>query len=343
MVIFNERRTPIATTLNLLVLPAAIIRPTTRLGPKLNNILIQEMGDGAEIRETYSGITTQVIHLADSNRDQKKVALACETLLDTLAGLLNLKESIRSLEPVLEQGPTDIKQQVLKALEHRIDLAKVGDHSAQAACLNFLPRLEGLLIDDSAPAIKHTALGCVDRIADKFGKLDTGKMSHIASIISGNSCLGSKNSRLEEMSIICLTTLAEVLKDAMLPILPRTIPQTLDLLDQFLSEPSSGILHNTMYSFFEALFLYIPWIMTGEFLDRLLTVSYKSANAGLDISCNNIRQDTLNILSKQVDVHACFSSLTRTWKASTAEGVEVGSLYFITEALLIRNRQSRSS
>ena len=244
--------------------------------------------------------------------------------MDAHLNLLSLRESIISLEHVLQLGNRGVRRSVLKTFVLRIDNSKAGDIVAQHACIGFLPQLEALLVNSDDNMLKQTVIGCIDRIAEKYGKMDVPKITSIAKTISGESCLSSKDRKLQVMATISLTTIVEVVKDALIPMIPHALPKVLDLLDQWFEQDEAGPeFHNAAYSFVNSLLLYIPWMLTGDYLDHFMNVSYKSAVKTIDPSCDEIRLSTLDLVAKQTDLHECFKSLTRTWENSMIEGQEV--------------------
>ena len=84
-------------------------------------------------------------------------------------------------------------------------------------------------------------------------------------------------------------------------------------------------LHNAAYAFVTGLLMYLPWMVKGAYLDRLLTVSYESANAEMGFDSDQLRSDALQLVSKSVEPKECFQALDRTWRTAVAQGPGVKS------------------
>ena len=217
----------------------------------------------------------------------------------------------------------------MSAFEQRVEASKPGDLATQTACLGFLPRLTSLLRDSSDTALKHTATICVDRIIEKYGKKDISTVTAAINVISGADCLSASDSRLRVISLLCLATSLEVLRESIIPIIPQALPKALEHLKSSINDDSEDeSLHNAVYSFLEALLTYVPWMISGQYLDRFLGLSHESANAELSARCHLSRVDVLKLLAKQVEPRECFSALGRTWASAMTEGPQVISRFY---------------
>lgn len=196
--------------------------------------------------------------------------------------------------------------------------------AAQKACLSFLPRLTSILNQTPDTLLRHTAITCADRIIERYGKKDLDASTAVAKAIAGETCLGAADSKVGVIALLCLATSVEVLREAFIPIVPLALPKALDHLQSSIEDvPSNDALHNAVYSLVEAMFTYIPWMVTGEYLNRLLKISYESANAEMGFKCDQNRSDVLKLVAKQVKPRACFAALGRTWTNAMIEGPKV--------------------
>lgn len=167
-------------------------------------------------------------------------------------------------------------------------------------------------------------MSCVDRIIEKYGKKDVDRLTGVVEIIASDRCLGADVPRLRVMALLCLATSVEVMGEAVIGLIPKALPKATDHLKSSLdAERVDEALHNTVYSFLGALFLYIPWIVTGQYLDRILTISYESANSDLQEKCNESRTDVLDLVAKRTEPLECFTALLRTWNSAMVEGPKV--------------------
>ena len=142
--------------------------------------------------------------------------------------------------------------------------------------------------------------------------------------VSGVRCLGATSEDLRTTSLLCLSTIVQVLQDEFIPFAPRTLPEALNhLSNQLEAGRCSKRHHNAAFSFFSALLLYTPWTAVGPTLDLLLKVSHGSANADMDEDCFTERRATLDLIAKQIEPAECCAALERTWGNAMAEGPEV--------------------
>ena len=216
----------------------------------------------------------------------------------------------------------------MSSLEQRVDSSKSGDLATQNACLGFLARLTTLLRDSPDILLKHTATTCVDRITERYGKKDTNAVAAVIKVISGADCLTASDSKLCVIALLCLATSVEVLREGIIPMIPQALPKAIDHLESSIHDDlKEESLHNAVYSFLEALFTYVPWIITEQYLDRFLSISYASANARLGSRCHQYRLDVLKLLAKKVEPKECFAALKRTWSSAMTEGPQVYSNY----------------
>ena len=242
-------------------------------------------------------------------------------------------ESLESINRVFAEL-LQIRRQVLRSLENRINSAKTGDSQTQNACVDFLPRLISILESAEDPLLKHSAVACIDKITEKYGKRDVEKFGAAIRVLSGDHCLGSSDPRLRVMTVLCLATAVEVLGEATIPIIPKALPKSIDHLKLSIREDQEDErLHDAVYSFVGALLSYIPWLVTGQYLDLFLKASHESANSGLPDKCEKIRKAVLNLVAKQVNAQECFAALDRTWNSAMVEGPQVGSKQSTLESI----------
>ena len=315
-----DDRTQASMAYNLLLLLPQIFG-SQKLVSKLAKALSIESTEAHRLRRVYSRIVEQTILLADQTHTFKKLPEACDQVLDATIGLLTLQESIISLQILLDQGNYKVRRQVLKSLEHKITSESAGNITSQKACIALLPQLTAVLEESSDLFLKYAVVSCIDRILEKYGKKDVDSLTEVMRVVAGGSCLAADDSRLRVMAILCIATSAEILGEAIISIIPQSLPKAIEYLGTNLQEEQiEESLHNAAYSLFGALFLYIPWIVTGQYLDQILRASQVSATADLPPVCNESRIEVLNLIAKHSGAQECFASLSRTWNSAVTEG-----------------------
>jgi len=144
-----------------------------------------------------------------------------------------------------------------------------------------------------------------------------------AATIAGEHCLGQDEIRLRVMALLCLTSLVDVLQDAIVPVLPVAIPRAVQYLDESLQgESPDEELHSACYGFISSLAEHLPY-MLSTYTDRVLAISNKSAEAGLDEETNESRTSCLGFLAKRLDAKDIFTSLDKNWEQAMSAGFSV--------------------
>lgn len=293
--------------------------------------------EAAKIRELYAQLLEDLLNLADVVRSKAALHSKCGDALSSLLNLLSIGEFIKAVETLLDRPKIGLRHKVLRALEVRIENESTADPKSRTALLAFLPQLTAVIRDSDDIHYKHTAVGCVDKISEKYGKKDLEAVAAAASTIAGDQCLGQGDQRLRVMALLCLSSLVDVLQDGIVPVLPTAIPKALTYLQESIAGVDSNVeTHNACYSFMTALAQYLPYMISGSYLDQLLASSNISAEAGLDDECNDNRRQCLRFLAKQLDAKVIFSALQQNWTKAVDAGYSVCSFYnFIWFLMLI--------
>lgn len=300
--------------------------------------------ESAKIRELYIQLLEDILTLADTVQTHgsagKKQQLhnRCGDALAQLLNLQSIGEFIKAVEVLLDRPNMSVRQKVLRALEVRVDEERVASVQSRVALLAFLPQLTAVIRDSSDIAYKHTAITCVDKIAEKYGSRDLEAVTAAAAAIAGDACLGQADPRLRVMALLCLASLVDVLHDAIVPILPTAIPRALSYLQESLegkaTDADNIALHNAAYALMMALAQHLPFMITSANLDQLIVTSFASAEAGLEDDeekdANTSRLTCLLLLAKQIDAKAMLDVLRRNWPSAVRAGQSVGPSVSLT-------------
>ena len=258
-------------------------------------------------------------------------------LLDASMRLLPMSKLIESLQSLLARTdnnvskysqysrlcslPLQIHQQALRSLGYRLNDNKLGLEASQAGCLAFLPNLAHIVKESSEVSLKKTAVVCMDRIAELFGKRDVAAIVANASIVAGDVCLRASENSLRIVSLLCLATMVEVTSHSFISILPLALPKAVDSLATSIGKDTEdGALHNAVYSFLGALILYAPWMITRADLALILKLSFESANAEINKECDQSRTGVLRLLPRRVEAKDCLGALDKTWMDAVTGG-----------------------
>ena len=175
--------------------------------------------------------------------------------------------------------------------------------------------------ESSNIALKHTTVIIIDRIVEIFGKKDVAAIVASARVVAGDECLNAGEHSLRTISMLCLATMVEVSSDSFISILPLALPKAMDNLATSVKRVThDGALHNAAYSFFSALVLHVPWMVTGADLDLAMKLSFESANAAMGEECDRTRIEALRLLARKVEAKDCLAALDRSWTVAMTEG-----------------------
>jgi U3 small nucleolar RNA-associated protein 10 len=244
--------------------------------------------------------------------------------LESLLGLLSTSEFVKAVESLLDRPNDDLRRKVLRSLEVRIDQENQSNAQSRLAMLNFLPQLSAIIRGSSDILYKHTAVACVDKISEKYGKKDLEAVAAAAQTIASEHCLGQEDARLRVMALLCLASLVEILREGIVPVLPVTITKALEYIEESLEDEEGLKLHNAAYAFISALVHRLPYMISGIYLDKLLLISYESAETELDEESDESRIRCLQFAGKQLDAKSMFEALANSWDNAAQSGSLVG-------------------
>lgn len=326
----GEQETQRVATKQLNLLPHLLAN--RRLKREITQLAERDDMESAKIRDLYATLLESILTLAGTVRSKKVLYNRCGDALSNLLNLLSIAEFIKSVEALLDRPNVGLRQKVLRALELRVDSESTTDPKSRDALLAFLPQLTAVIRESDDMNYKHTAVVCVDKISEKYGKKDLDAVAAAATTIAGDHCLGQSSPSLRVMALLCLASLVDVLQDGIVPVLPVAIPKALGYLEQSLvGEDPDTELHNAAYAFMAALAQHIPYMMTGTYLDRLLACSNASAAAQLGEESDDNRSHCLQFVARLVDPKVLYAALNQNWVSAANCGFSVSLLQWITE------------
>ncbi|KAL5326753.1 hypothetical protein ACEPPN_004442 [Leptodophora sp. 'Broadleaf-Isolate-01'] len=299
-----------------------------RLISQTGKLLNRDDMDAARVRDLYSTLLESILALADTLKDQKRLHNACGDVLESLLGLLSTSEFVKSVEGLLDRPDEALRRKVLRSLEVRIDQESPSDAISRVAMLSFLPQLTAIIRESKDVLYKHTAVGCVDKISEKYGKKDLEAVSAAAETIASAHCLGQSDNRLRVMALLCLSSLVEILREGIVSVLPVAIPKALEYMESSVqANDEAQKLYSAGYAFMSALAHHLPYMVSGGYLDKLLEVSNISAEADLDDKADESRTQCLQLVAKQVDAKSMFGALEKDWARASTVGTLVSNRY----------------
>ncbi|KAM0301160.1 hypothetical protein HYE67_007015 [Fusarium culmorum] len=291
-----------------------------RLRSQIGGLMENDDMEASRLRELYATLLENILVLADTVKADTTLHGRCGQALHNHLNLLSIGEFIKAVENLLDRPDMGLRQKVLRALEVRVEQESNTDPASRAVLLAFLPQLTAGIRESTDVRYKHTAVTCVDKISEKYGKKDIEAVVAAATTIAGEHCLGQSEQRLRVMALLCLTSLVDVLQDAIVPVLPSALPKAVKYLDESLEDDDRDEeLHVASYGFISALAQYLPY-MLSTYLDRILEVSNKSAEIDLEDNTRESRVDCLHFVAKQLEAKEIFSALDRNWESAKSAG-----------------------
>ncbi|KAI1110739.1 armadillo-type protein [Nemania sp. NC0429] len=292
-----------------------------KLTTQISKLAERDDMEASKIRELYSTLLEDLLLLADSLKQRKSLYGCCGDALSKLLNLLSIGEFIKAVETLLDRPDEILRRKVLKAVEVRIDRESQADSSSRAALLAFLPQLTAIIRVSDDVAYKHIAVGCVDKISEKYGKKDPEAVAAAASTIAGDKCLGQDDLQLRVMALLCLASLVDVLQDGIVPVLPSAIPKALSYISESFTDGARlPELHNAGYALITALAQYLPYMLSGSYLGQILAVSSISAKSKMGGESNDARVQCLQFIAKQVEAKVMFVALEKSLSAYAEAG-----------------------
>ncbi|KAI6709306.1 hypothetical protein JHW43_008174 [Diplocarpon mali] len=292
-----------------------------RLVSQTGESLNRDDMDAARVRDLYSALLERILALANTVKAKKRLHNACSDVLESLLGLLSASEFVKSVEGLLDRPNEALRRKVLRSLEVRIDQESPSDAVSRTAMLSFLPQLTAIIRKSDDVLYKHTAVGCVDKISEKYGKKDLEAVSAAAETIASSHCLGQSDSHLRIVALLCLSSLIETLREGIVSVLPTAIPVALQYIEATVQgDDESQELYKAGYAFMSALAHHLPYMISDAHMDKLLEISNISAEADLNDEADESRVQCLQLVAKQVDAKNIFSALEKSWEQASATG-----------------------
>ena len=262
----------------------------------------------------------QIFLMSEASIVNRRIDTLCMEVLDSVLDLLPVSEMTDAFERLLEGATESSRQQMLRSLKRRLD-DQVDERALQKPCIQFLPRLTGIVTNASDVSLRVSAISLLDSIVEKFGKKDLGIVIDCARTLIGQWCLGADETAAGIAFLLCLATVVEIAGEAFIPLIPLTIPRAVDSLGRSIA---NGVInakhHSAAYSFLMALLIHVPWMIKGEHLCHLLTASHISAGNALGEEYENTRREALSLIATRIEPRECIKALDSTWLSAMTEG-----------------------
>ncbi|OAL30897.1 hypothetical protein AYO20_08590 [Fonsecaea nubica] len=254
--------------------------------------------------------------------------------LPSLADLLKIMPNLLRDMAQSGEGQQELQPLALRVLATQLKHTAPSsrDTKTQTQAIAYLPTLQHIIRSTDDEALRHAAIACVDRITEAYGRKNPEEViSASTALIESEFGLDSHNERTRIMSLLCLASTTEVLKEGSVPIVVQALPKVLRLLESFLtrqgeSNTSEGRaeLHDACFTLLSSFITHTPFIISDESITEIISLSYRSCLAEPDeVSRKEARHETLSLMAQRLDLKTLVSSLNQAWKLAVVSGEKV--------------------
>ena len=267
-----------------------------------------------------------LMQLTRDTAENDELNAAVEHCTQALLDLVPLAEFIDLNAQILGSDDKLWHQDALLMLEARLSNAATKDARSRKAALEMLPILTDLVSEQAHDRVKHGAIRCIDRITELYGRRDTTAIVQTASVLSTSSAITSEKPSLQTVTLLCLASMLDCVKEAIIPIVPKIMSLSIFVLRDSLAEGAEDErLHDAAYALISAIISNVSFMISENDLDEILKLSAESTNAGFGPKSQIAQQDTLTLLARKVEIRYIISSLQRTWSVAIENDVGAAS------------------
>ena len=276
---------------------------------------------------------TQHSTLTPATRKCLSTVLELPSLADLLAIMPDLLNELAQVEDT-----RDLQSFALRVLATQLYAknAVPKDNDTQTEATSFLATLEGIIKASQDESFRHAAIQCFDRIVEAYGRKDPDAVAVTLSCLmgDGNRGLDSDNERTQIMSLLCLMTSMEVLKEGGLTIVLATMSKVLKILSLTSRSGGNVELHNACYTLLSSFITHVPFMISDENSTQIFEISYHSCRSMRgEASCTEARLDTLRLMSQKLALDSVTTSLGQAIKTSISTDLDSAAIMELMEVL----------
>ncbi|KAF8425871.1 armadillo-type protein [Tirmania nivea] len=324
----TETRATIA--LKLLRMLASVL-DSEKLRTQVGRRLGEGDMDSERIRSYFTSALENLLALGSEYSDgnlHNVLVLVMENLL----GLLSTPEFVKVIETLITNS--QFRRSALATFKERVASDYRADGPSRLAVLGITPKIAAILTSNECPVeLKADALSCITTITTKYGKRQPDVVFDLAQTVIGEGALRNADQGLRVMALVCLTDMTACLAGRILPIIPKTVPFSLELLET--GGVGKSLVHNAVFVFLEALVNTIPSFMSS-YLQKMLKGAWASTieseadvesddedeiEVNTDAVTRELRAGLLDMIAKKMDVKAVIGAMAATW----TDAVKLGS------------------
>lgn len=277
--------------------------------------------DNSKPREVFASIVEATIQLSKQIASTPKLYESCSRVLARSLDLLPTTELVKSAELLLAKTDAQVQAAAIKSVQVRAASVVQNDRHSVQALVSFLPSLETILQKSKSLDAKIISVSCIDSIVERFGKKDASAVASVAQTIAGPQSLSHSDDRVRVLSLLCLTSIVDVLEDEFISLLPSVLPVAFDYLSKAIDEENVG-LHNAVYTLISDIVERLGYMFSREYLDTALRLSHRSAVADLEEACDESRRAFYQSVSEHLGAQEVFAAVQSTWTHAVSCGFD---------------------
>jgi len=278
--------------------------------------------DTVQPRQIFAAIVETTIQLSKLIESSPKSYEACSRVLAQCLDILPTSDLVQSATLLLSNSDFQVQVAAVKSIEVRAGTVVQNDLRSIQALLSFLPGAESLVHNSTEMEVKIISVSCIDRIIERFGKKDVNAVSSVAQTIAGLQALLSSDDRVRILSLLCLTSVFDVLEDEAILLLPTILPTAFEYLSQAIEENKTG-LHNAVYTLLSDIVERVGYMFSRNYLDTALRLSHRSVSASLETICDDSRLAFYDSVSQHLTAQEVFIAIKSTWPHAVSQGFDV--------------------
>jgi U3 small nucleolar RNA-associated protein 10 len=346
------RTTPVAKRENeasiLLEVAAQLLAPKA-LKTQVGRLSTLDGADDVPFWTEFKLCISRVLGMLKSQKtEHKSLAPSTKKCLSALLELPSLGDLLDLMPDFLDEleqsGHADLKPLTLRVLASQLHgpSPTSKDRKSQSSAISFLPTLGSIIKSTDDENLRHAAIECLDRIFELYGRKNSDAVVAATSALTDEDSQGleSKDERTQIMSLLCLTTATEVLKEGAVPIVLTAVPKVFRLFSSSLQDlkgmrgPKDGKveLHNACYMLLSSFIVHLHFMISEENLVEIFGTSYNScigmsqtmetcmgeARSTLEppSSWKESRLELLNLVADKVELNSLVTSLRQAWQTN---------------------------
>ncbi|PWW71926.1 ARM repeat-containing protein [Tuber magnatum] len=283
------------------------------IGNKKLQDYIAKVDDGGDMRsKKFSQALERVLGPLEWGPGSCVYEAASRVLSGLLYGL-HIPRFISIVEHLIFNPESNFRGGALKTFRDRLtNIHRIDDASAKAI-VGFAPKISTLISAHDPDKLSIDAIVCITSIIKHCQSEMLPIVASIADAVVGHGGLHSSDDSTQAVSLVCLTNLAAKFKVHIIPILPKAVPRSLELLREGLHGGTEHeVLHDYVIAFLEELVKNLPSFMTS-WLEKIMKLMYSSAAVMEEEDEVGVRVGFLKTIGQKMQLDAILRVYTATW------------------------------